>query len=76
MDKSNALLVVSKHYMIESGETGILTSLNHIQLIDILEKGYYAKDDVREICIRSEAVFSGYLEGKVETREALDDNDG
>jgi len=58
---------------IESGETGVPTSFNHIKLIDVPEKDYYARDNVGEICIRSKAVFSGYLKDDAKTREVIDD---
>ncbi|UJR30975.1 hypothetical protein I4U23_018487 [Adineta vaga] len=58
---------------IESGETGIPTSFNHIKLVDVPEKEYYAKDRVGEICIRSRAVFSGYLKEEAKTKEVVDD---
>ncbi|UJR15663.1 hypothetical protein I4U23_002597 [Adineta vaga] len=58
---------------IESGETGIPTSLNHVKLVDVPEKNYYAKDGVGEICIRSKAVFKGYLKDEAKTREAIDE---
>jgi len=57
----------------ESGETGIPTSLNHVKLVDVPEKDYYAKDGVGEICIRSKAVFKGYLKDEAKTREAIDE---
>ncbi|CAF4501608.1 unnamed protein product [Rotaria sp. Silwood1] len=60
---------------IHSGETGIPTPVNHIKLIDMPEKDYYAKDRVGEICIRSQAVFKGYLNDEVKTRETID-NEG
>ena len=56
----------------ESGETGIPTSLNHIKLVDVPEKDYFAKDGVGEICIRSRAMFKGYLKDEAKTREAID----
>ena len=58
---------------IESGETGIPTPFNHVKLVDVPEKDYYAKDGVGEICIRSRAVFSGYLKDEAKTREVVDD---
>ncbi len=58
---------------IESGETGIPTSLNHLKLVDVPEKDYYAKDGVGEICLRSKAVFKGYLKDEAKTREAVDE---
>ncbi|CAF1395506.1 unnamed protein product [Adineta steineri] len=57
---------------IESGETGIPTPLNHIKLVDVPEKHYYAKDGVGEICIRSPALFKGYLKDEAKTRETID----
>jgi len=60
-------------YDMDSGETGVPTSFNHIKLIDVPEKEYYAKDRVGEICIRSEAVFVGYLKDEAKTREVIDD---
>ena len=59
---------------IMSGETGIPTSLNHIKLVDVPEKDYYAKDGVGEICLRSRAMFKGYLKDEARTREAIDDD--
>jgi long-chain acyl-CoA synthetase len=59
---------------IESGEIGIPTSLNYIKLIDVPEKEYFAKDGVGEICIRSPAIFQGYLKDEEKTREAVDDD--
>ena len=58
---------------IESGETGIPTSLNHVKLVDVPEKEYFAKDRVGEICLRSKAVFKGYLKDEAKTREAIDE---
>ena len=58
---------------IESGETGIPTSLNHLKLVDVPEKEYYAKDGIGEICLRSKAVFNGYLKDEEKTRETIDE---
>lgn len=58
---------------IESGETGIPTPFNYVKLIDVPEKDYYARDGVGEICIKSKAVFSGYLDAPDKTREVVDD---
>ncbi|CAF2518985.1 unnamed protein product [Rotaria sp. Silwood2] len=58
---------------IESGETGIPTSMNYIKLVDVPEKEYYAKDGIGEICIRSPALFKGYLKDEAKTREAIDE---
>ena len=58
----------------KSGETGIPTPFNHIKLVDVPEKDYYAKDRVGEICIRSRAVFSGYLKDEAKTKEVVDDD--
>jgi long-chain acyl-CoA synthetase len=58
----------------KSGETGIPTPFNHIKLVDVPEKDYYSKDGVGEICIRSKAVFSGYLKDDAKTREVVDDD--
>jgi long-chain acyl-CoA synthetase len=55
------------------GETGVPTPVNHIKLIDVPEKNYFACDNVGEICIRSPAVFKGYLKDETKTREALTD---
>ncbi|CAF4166405.1 unnamed protein product [Rotaria sp. Silwood2] len=60
---------------IRSGETGIPTPVNHIKLIDVPEKDYYAKNHVGEICIRSQAVFRGYLNDEMKTKETID-NEG
>ncbi|CAF4827586.1 unnamed protein product [Rotaria sp. Silwood1] len=57
----------------QSGETGIPTPVNYIKLIDIPEKGYFARDRVGEICIRSKAVFTGYLKDEAKTRATIDD---
>jgi long-chain acyl-CoA synthetase len=57
---------------IESAETGVPTAFNHIKLIDVPEKDYYARDRVGEICRRSKAVFSGYLKDDEKTREVVD----
>ncbi|CAF1016694.1 unnamed protein product [Rotaria magnacalcarata] len=57
----------------KSGETGIPTVFNHVKLVDVPEKDYYAKDGVGEICIRSRAVFSGYLKDADKTREVIDE---
>ncbi|CAF2125197.1 unnamed protein product, partial [Rotaria magnacalcarata] len=56
-----------------SRETGIPTPVNHIKLIDIPEMGYFAKDRVGEICIRSKATFKGYLKDEAKTRATIDD---
>ncbi|CAF0796736.1 unnamed protein product [Rotaria sp. Silwood1] len=58
---------------IEAGATGIPTPLNLLKLVDVPEKGYYAKDGIGEICLRSEAVFRGYLKDEAKTREAIDE---
>ncbi|CAF3737100.1 unnamed protein product, partial [Rotaria sordida] len=58
---------------IESGETGIPTSMNYIKLVDVPEKEYYAKDGIGEVCIRSPALFKGYWKDEVKTREAIDE---
>jgi long-chain acyl-CoA synthetase len=57
----------------ESGATGIPTSMNYIKLVDVPEKGYYAKDGVGEICIRSPGLFDGYLKDEAKTRETIDE---
>ena len=57
----------------EPGETGIPTSMNYIKLVDVPEKEYYAKDGVGEICIKSPALFHGYLKDDEKTREAIDE---
>ena len=59
---------------VDSGETGIPTSFNHVKLVDVPEKDYYAKDRVGEICLRSKAVFAGYLRDEEKTREVVDDD--
>ena len=56
-----------------AGETGIPTTLNYVKLVDVPEKEYYAKDGVGEICIRSPALFKGYLKDDAKTREAVDE---
>jgi len=58
----------------QSGETGIPTSFNYLKLVDVPEKDYYAKDGVGEICIKSRAVFSGYLKDEAKTREVMDED--
>jgi long-chain acyl-CoA synthetase len=55
------------------GETGIPTSMNYIKLIDVPDKEYYANDGVGEICIKSPALFNGYLKDEAKTREAIDE---
>jgi long-chain acyl-CoA synthetase len=57
----------------EPGETGIPTSMNYIKLVDVPEKDYYARDGVGEICIKSPALFIGYLNDETKTREAVDE---
>jgi len=57
----------------EPGETGIPTSSNYLKLVDVPEKEYYAKDGVGEICLRSKAIFKGYLKDEAKTREAIDE---
>lgn len=59
---------------IDSGETGVPTSFNHIKLVDVPEKEYYARNRAGEICIRSRAVFSGYLKDEEKTRETIDED--
>ncbi|CAF0934304.1 unnamed protein product [Adineta ricciae] len=58
----------------ESGETGIPTCFNHVKLVDVPEKDYFARDRVGEICIRSQAVFSGYLKDPEKTKEVVDED--
>ncbi|CAF2870805.1 unnamed protein product [Rotaria sp. Silwood2] len=53
------------------GETGVPTPVNHIKLVDVPEKNYFARDNVGEICIQSKAVFKGYLHDEVKTHEAI-----
>ncbi|CAF3393097.1 unnamed protein product [Rotaria socialis] len=57
----------------EAGATGIPTPLNYLKLVDVPEKNYYAKDGVGEICLKSPAVFKGYLKDEAKTREAIDE---
>jgi long-chain acyl-CoA synthetase len=57
---------------LRSGEAGIPTPVNHIKLVDVPEKEYFARDRVGEICIRSKAVFKGYLNDSEKTLEAID----
>jgi long-chain acyl-CoA synthetase len=54
-----------------SGQIGVPTPVNHIKLIDVPDKNYFARDRVGEICIRSPAVFQGYLNDAEKTRETL-----
>lgn len=54
-----------------SGEIGVPTPVNHVKLIDVPEKNYFARDNVGEICLRSDAVFKGYLKDPEKTRETL-----
>jgi long-chain acyl-CoA synthetase len=58
---------------IEPGEAGIPTTMNYIKLVDVPEKEYYSKDGVGEICIKSPALFNGYLKDESKTREAVDE---
>jgi long-chain acyl-CoA synthetase len=58
---------------IEPGATGIPTSSNYLKLVDVPEKEYYAKDGVGEICIKSKAMFKGYLKDEAKTRETIDE---
>ncbi|CAF2567088.1 unnamed protein product [Rotaria sp. Silwood2] len=60
---------------IEAGATGIPTPLNHLKLVDVPDKNYYAKDGIGEICLRSKAVFKGYLKDEAKTREAIDEEE-
>jgi long-chain acyl-CoA synthetase len=57
----------------EPGQTGIPTTMNYIKLVDVPDKDYYAKDGVGEICIKSPALFNGYLKDEAKTREAVDE---
>jgi len=57
----------------EPGETGIPSSMNYIKLVDVPEKEYYAKDGVGEICIKSPALYNGYLKDEAKTHETVDD---
>ena len=59
---------------IRLGEVGVPTPVNHIKLIDVPEKEYFAKDRVGEICIRSKSVFKGYLKDEEKTRETIDED--
>lgn len=58
----------------EPGATGIPTAFNHVKLVDAPEKEYFARDNVGEICIRSGAMFSGYLKDPEKTKEVIDEN--
>ncbi|XP_022671870.1 long-chain-fatty-acid--CoA ligase 1-like isoform X2 [Varroa jacobsoni] len=44
-----------------------------IKLIDVPELGYYAKDNVGEICVRSPFVFRGYYKDKAATDNTIID---
>lgn len=59
---------------IRLGEVGVPTPVNSIKLIDVPEKEYFATDRVGEVCIRSRAVFKGYLKDEEKTYEAIDED--
>ncbi|CAF4532041.1 unnamed protein product [Rotaria magnacalcarata] len=60
---------------IEPGATGTPTPLNYLKLADVPEKEYYATDGIGEICVKSLAVFKGYLKDEAKTREAIDEQE-
>jgi len=54
------------------GHVGIPCPCNAIKLVDAPELGYYAKDQVGEVCIKGLNVFVGYYKAPEQTREVLD----
>ncbi|XP_005095160.2 long-chain-fatty-acid--CoA ligase 5 [Aplysia californica] len=45
----------------------------HIKLLDVPEMDYYAKENMGEVCLKSDFVFTGYFKDPEKTRETLDD---
>lgn len=58
---------------IRLGEVGVPTPVNALKLVDVPEKQYFAANRVGEVCIRSNAVFKGYLKDEEKTRETIDE---
>ncbi|VDM41763.1 unnamed protein product [Toxocara canis] len=58
----------------DTGQVGIPSVCNAIKLIDVPELGYFAKDNVGEICIRGYNIFKGYYKDEEKTRETLDED--
>uniref|UniRef100_A0A0N5AZZ6 Long-chain-fatty-acid--CoA ligase n=1 Tax=Syphacia muris TaxID=451379 RepID=A0A0N5AZZ6_9BILA len=58
----------------EYGHVGIPTPCNAIKLVDVPELGYFAKDQVGEVCIRGYNVFKGYYKNEELTKEVLEEN--
>ncbi|XP_050392074.1 long-chain-fatty-acid--CoA ligase 5 isoform X1 [Patella vulgata] len=58
----------------QSGTVGPPLACNAIKLCDVTEMEYYAKNNKGEICVKGPNVFTGYLNDRVKTKEALDDD--
>ncbi|XP_031548879.1 long-chain-fatty-acid--CoA ligase 5-like [Actinia tenebrosa] len=59
-------------YDLTAGHVGSPLPCNLVKLMDVPEKGYYAKDGKGEVCIKGPNVFIGYLKDPEKTAETID----
>ncbi|VDK51081.1 unnamed protein product [Anisakis simplex] len=57
---------------LQTGHVGVPSICCAIKLVDVPELGYFASNNVGEICIRGYNVFKGYYKDEEKTRETLD----
>ncbi|KAG8184560.1 hypothetical protein JTE90_007676 [Oedothorax gibbosus] len=57
----------------EGGFVGPPLPCNFVKLVDVPEMGYYAKDDIGEVCVKGANVFKGYYKNEEASKESLID---